>query len=125
MAIKIKKQETFIPIEVGDVKLKFDYNDNSLTEVRTELLKTQKKIGRIEGDEMDEKAVEDAKEILTEAMDAMFGEGAFEKLYEMTPSIIVVLEYFSLMVDGITEELRKKGLETDIEQRQNKYLNKE
>lgn len=125
MAINIKKQETAIPVIVGDIELEFIFTDDSMTKVRKELLKTQKKIGRIEGEDWDDKEIDKAKTILTEAMDSMFGDGAFEQLYKMTPSVIVVLDYFRLMVEGVTEELNQKGLGTDEDKQTAKYLPKE
>lgn len=122
MSINIKKQDTFIPVVVGDVELKFHFEDDSMTKVRNTLLRTQKEIGRIEGDDWTDKEVEKAKAILTKAMDSMFEEGAFEKLYAMTPSVIIVLDYFRLMVDGVTEELSKKGIASDEGDIAKKYL---
>lgn len=124
MSINIKKQETYIPVIVGDVELKFHYTDDSMMEVRKTLLETQKEIGAIEGKEWGEKEVEEAKAVLVDAMDAMFGEGAFDALYKMSPSVIVVLDYFRLMVDGIVEELNKKGLGNPDAKRAEKYLAK-
>lgn len=124
MGINIKKQTTSIPVKVGDVELKFHYTDESMTKVREELLKTQKEIGRIEGEEWTDREVEQAKGILKDALDAMFGDGAFAQLYEMTPSVIVILDYFRLIVDGVTEELDKLGIKTDEDQKTDKYLNR-
>ncbi len=125
MSIQIKKQETFIPLEVGDIKLKFHYTDDSMLEVRKQLLKTQKEIGRIEGEEWDNKEMEQAKEILTKAMDSMFGKDTFKQIYAMTPSVIVVLDYFKQMVDGVTNEMSKRGIAVNEDKLTEKYLPKE
>ncbi len=125
MAINIKKQETFIPIKVGDVELKFHYSDKSMAKVRKELIKTDEEIKKATKNGETNDNIEDVKVILVKAMDSMFGEDAFDKIYKMTPSVIVVADYYKQMTTGVIDELNKRGMGLNEDAIAEEYLIKE
>jgi len=118
MAIKIEKKQTEIPIEIGDLKFTFDVTDESIKKFRENVIQIQKELDSINDEEED---MENAKAILGKGFDVILGDGAFEKVYQMTPSIPYLLNYFVQLVDGLTEELNDIGA---FQERANKYLRK-
>ena len=119
MAIKIEKKQTEIPIEIGDLKFAFDVTDESIKNFRENAIKIQMELEGLENKE--DENLELSKDILRKGFDLMLGEGAFEKIYQMTPSIPYLLNYFIQLVDGLTEEINDIGA---IQERANKYLRK-
>jgi len=119
LAIKIEKKQTEIPIEIGDLKFAFDVTDESIKNFRENAIKIQMELEGLENKE--DENLELSKDILRKGFDLMLGEGAFEKIYQMTPSIPYLLNYFIQLVDGLTEEINDIGA---IQERANKYLRK-
>lgn len=71
--------------------------------------------------EMTENNVDEAKDFLKRVFDAVLGEGAFGKVYDINPSIIVVAAYLLQIVEGIYQELQStSGAGQDVLK---KYLN--
>ena len=118
MAIKIEKKQTEIPIEIGDLKFAFDVTDESIQRFRENAIKIQQELEVIDDEEED---FNKAKDILKKGFDVILGDGAFERVYQMTPSIPYLLNYFIQLVDGLTEEINDIGA---IQERANKYLRK-
>lgn len=124
MTIKIQTKKPSIPIEIGDLKFEFQASDESILTFREEGLKAQKEFHSITLEEEDEKAVEQAKSILKRAFDLILGDGAFEKIYELSPSVIICMHYFTQITQGIEEELRKRGFAESVQEKAKKYLKK-
>ena len=118
MAIKIEKKQTEIPIEIGDLKFAFDVTDESIQRFRENAIKIQQELETIDDEEEN---MENAKAILGKGFDVILGDGAFEKVYQMTPSIPYLLNYFIQLVNGLSDELSALGA---IEERAQKYLGK-
>ncbi|WP_077616881.1 hypothetical protein [Caenibacillus caldisaponilyticus] len=118
MAIKIEKKQTEIPIEIGDLKFAFDVTDESIQRFRENAIKIQQELEVINDEEED---FNKTKDILKKGFDVILGDGAFERVYQMTPSIPYLLNYFIQLVDGLTEELNDIGA---FQERANKYLRK-
>jgi len=118
LAIKIEKKQTEIPIEIGDLKFAFDVTDESIQRFRENAIKIQQELEVIDDEEED---FNKAKDILKKGFDVILGDGAFERVYQMTPSIPYLLNYFIQLVDGLTEEINDIGA---IQERANKYLRK-
>ena len=71
--------------------------------------------------EMTENNVDEAKDYLKQVFDAILGEGSFDKVYDINPSIIVVAAYLLQIVEGIYQELQStSGAGQDVLK---KYLN--
>lgn len=105
----IKLQSNFIEFpfenEKGEVvlTLKFDKSDENFKQLEKTYDELNKKMGKI--NEQEESEVEQGKEILKEAVDQIFGEGSFDKMYQLSPSILLVFKYLVQMVEGIYQEI--------------------
>lgn len=124
MAVKIQTEKPVIPIEIGKLKFEFDISDESIKSFREEALKAEKEFHSISVNEEDEKALEQARNVLKRAYDLFFGEGAFEKIYELSPSVMICMNYFVQIVEGIESELNKRGLSQSAQEKAKKYLAK-
>jgi len=110
MAIKIQTKQTYVPVILGDLELKFDISDESI-------LKLEKSAGKIKSElekvkitsKNEEEAFEKSKQALKKGYDFLFGEGTFEKVYELSPSVAICAEYFEQIALGLFEELEKRG----------------
>ena len=121
--ILLKKNQIEIPFQDSDgntvLTLWFDKGDESLKLINKEM-KALGDIGKeLEGKDIPiEDDLEEANKIAKKAADSLFGEGSYEKLYELNPSIFVVMNYIFQIAIGIKEELESETLK-DVE---NKYL---
>lgn len=124
MAIKIQTQDTFIPIELGDLTLKFHVTDESVINFRKEAIRLQEELEKFSNSESDddEELLNRAKKALKHGLDTFFGDGAFEKVYDISPSVVIVMNYFEQMVEGITQELNKMGMSESQAEKAKKYL---
>jgi len=123
MAIKIQTQQTGIPVELGDLKFSFDVSDESIAKFRDNAKKIQKELGEIEEINDDEAATVMAKEVLRKGFNLTLGAGAFERIYEQTPSIMIVMQYFIQVSEGISEELDKLTKGGAQKEKVDRYLN--
>lgn len=125
MAIKIEEKKPEIPVEIGPLKFSFPVTDESILKFRkdvTEIQRELEKVEQIEGD--DENAVEQVKDVLRRGFDLVLGDGAFEKLYDMTPSVPYLMNYFVQLGEGLHEELQSLGAYQSVEKHAGKYLKK-
>jgi len=120
LVIKIQTEETFIPIEFGKLKFKFDTSDESIQSFYKsgeETMKEIESISAVEGEE-----IETVKAILKKGYDTFLGDGAFEKIYKQTPSVINLSSYFIQLSQSITEEIENMGLTESQQTKVDKYL---
>lgn len=127
MAIRIQTQDTFIPVEIGEVELKFKADDDSLNKIinavddfneRAEALET-----KVRSEELSYDAeFEATKELLKDSFDYLLGDGAFDKIYNQTPSLKLVLNYFLEISEGLKKELEERGIDTEQNEKMKKYL---
>lgn len=116
MTIKIQTKTHVIPIEVGDIKLSFDMSDENLDKLfdsEHEIMNTLSKV--------DKNDFEAQKKAIKKIIDEMLGEGSFDKLYDLTPSVFIVVEYFMQIAQGLKEEINKR-LGNDNLSKAKKYL---
>jgi len=116
MAIKIQTEKPVIPIELGELKFEFELTDENIKR----FYDTQDEI-RKEFEEMNGDDLESTKEIVKKAFDYILGDGAFDKIYEVSPSIIIVVKYFQQIVEGLEVELLERA-ENTVQQKAKKYL---
>src|SRR5699024_4440805 len=116
MAIKIQTQETQIPIEIGDVTLYFDMSDDNIDNLFKAQETFEKEIAQIDNDD-----IEGLKEMLRKTYDLILGEGAFDKVYELSPSVVILIRYFWAIFEGIVEEVEKRARQSKM-QKVEKYL---
>jgi len=122
LAIKIQTQQTHIPIELGDLKLKFDISDDSLIDLRKKIEEVQNIAQDIDTEGSDSEVMDRVKGVMRRAYDDLFGEGTFDKVYEVTPSILVTTQYFLDMAQGLGEEMEKRGFTSTSQEKLEKYL---
>lgn len=109
MAIKIQTKQTGIPIEIGEHTFYFDTSDESIANFHNNYEKVMKDLDSInvEGANIPE-TLEASKGVLKKGFDLFLGEGAFEKIYKMSPSVTIIMQYFVQIAEGIEEELNER-----------------
>jgi len=118
--IKIQIETAAIPVEIGKLKFEFDTSDESILDFRKTAFTFKDELENVDVTEGDE--YEGAKDILRRGFDLMLGEGSFKKIYEQTPSVILVAKYFVQLTESITERLNKMGLSETQQQKAQKYI---
>lgn len=122
MAIKIQTQKPEIPVEIGDLKFSFNVSDESIKKFRNEAIKVQKVLEEIAISDNDDQALEQAKEALKRGFEIMLGEGSFKKIYDISPSLVLCMQYFVQIAIGIDEELKNMGFSQSQKDLAKKYL---
>ena len=117
MTIKIQTKTTQIPIEFDDkLTLYFDMSDENIQRLFEAQETFEKEISEIENED-----IEGLKEMLRKAYTLFLGEEAFDKLYELSPSVVILTNYFWSIVEGLHEEIEKRAGQTKMEKIE-KYL---
>ena len=116
MAIKIQTKTHVIPIEIGDVKLEFDMSDENIKKLFNSEHDIMKMI-----DEVDKNDFDAQKEAVKSIVDKLLGDGSFDKLYELSPSVFIIVDYFLQIAQGLKEEINKR-LGNDNLSKAQKYL---
>lgn len=124
MAIKIQTEKTSIPIELGDLEFEFDVTDESIVKFRKDAENIQKELLDIEVNEDDDKALEQTKDVLRRGYELMLGKGSFEKVYKLSPSVMICMRYLEQIVEGIRTELEKMGFSETQKEKAQKYIQK-
>lgn len=116
--IKLKKNQIEIPFvdEEGEtvLTLHFDKTDKNIDrffKAKDEVFGLDKEIG-------DTAEYSDSIEIVKKSYDAILGEGTFEKVYKINPSMPICLSYLLDIADGILENLMQDMRTEKI----NKYI---
>lgn len=122
MAIKIQTQKPEIPIEIGNLKFSFDVSDESVKAFREQGIKLQKELEQIEAGLNDDSALDATKDALRRGFDLFLGEGAFDKIYELSPSIMIVADYFVRLSEGIEREIQNMGYSRTQQHKAQKYI---
>lgn len=121
MVIKIQTRKPEIPIEIGDLKFSFDTSDESIKEFYSQANEVRKELENITIND-EEKALEQAKEVLKQGFDVMLGVGAFDKVYALSPSVAICADYFVQLSEGIKRELDKMGASQPQQEKISKYV---
>lgn len=124
MSIKIQVKEDYIPIQLGDEEIRFYISDDAVLRLKKGAEDIQREIEAMEQGESEEEVLEQMKYILRKGFDFLFEEGAFEKVYSVTPSVVVALEYFQQMVEAVLQEIGKRTDVNPFLEKKSKYLNK-
>lgn len=118
--IRIKKNYIPIPFENEDgeieFELRFSMTDESIERLYSQAEEIDKLVNEVEeASEQDNK--DSAKEVLQKAIDAILGEGSYEKLYGHSQSLIITVEYYAEIIYLLVDELKKskmKDLEKEL-----------
>lgn len=115
-AIQLRKNLIEIPFQndKGEVELTlyFDKSDENIKRLHKSINELND-LKDIKEDDFDE-----AKKVIKKITDSIFGNGSFDKLYELNPSIQIIGVYLYQIAIGIKEEFEEEDLK-DIER---KYL---
>lgn len=124
--IKIQERKPEIPVEIGPLKFSFSVTDESVLNFRKNALPVLQELESMVLDENDEeKALEQAKEMLQKGFDVTLGDGSFEKIYELTPSVRYLADYFVQLWIGLDKEINNMGaFDQAIDNRAKKYTKK-
>lgn len=122
MAIIIQTEKPVIPIHLGDLNFEFSVSDESVKKFRSDAAKIQKELESVNVSDDDEKALEQAKDVLRRGFDLMLGNGAFEKIYDLSPSIVICIKYLAQIGEAIAGELEKMGFTESQQEKAKKYL---
>lgn len=122
MAIVIQEKKPEIPVEIGKLKFKFLVTDESVKDFRIKGTHIKQELETMKIDEDDERAIEQIKEVLQKGFDLMLGKGAFEQIYEMTPSVMYLTGYFVQLSNGLHEELISIGAYDAVQKKAQKYM---
>lgn len=117
---KIKLRQSIIPIGIYDeddnlvLELQFDKSDENIKKFYDAYAEMQVSDGKYKD------SIEDTKDYVKKYFDLMLGDGAFDKVYQLNQSIIIVVAYMMEISQYILDELDKDA-ELDI---LNKYMKK-
>lgn len=119
--IQIEKATIPIPFmdENGKIQLviEFDRTDENIKRLYgsfEDLEKTKNELSVTE----DGDVIDDAKHFIKDLMEPIFGEGTFEKVYALCPSVVAAVVHFYKMSLGLKEELEI----SDFKNFEEKYL---
>ncbi|WP_453992104.1 hypothetical protein [Bacillus nitroreducens] len=121
MAIIIQEQKPEIPVEIGKLKFKFIVTDESVKDFRVKGAQIKQELESMQMKEDDDAAIEQIKEVLKKGFDLMLGNGAFEQIYDMTPSVMYLTSYFVQLSNGLHEELISIGAFDTVQKKAQKY----
>lgn len=122
--IKIQRKDSYIPIEVEGIELRFSLEDDSMLKLRQKMNTIEKEFGALERGEDTEEALDKFRGVLRNAFDEMFEKGTFDKLYKKAPSIMIMTEYFGAIGSALHEELEKRGFVLTPQDKAKEYLAK-
>lgn len=121
MTIRIQTEELYIPVEFGSITLKFPIDDDSLVKLE----ESWKEVTENIKDKSDTVDIEEQKALIRQAYDFLFEEGTFDKVYELVPSTMMLLDYFVEISVGIRDELEERNAKrTSKHEEISKYLKK-
>lgn len=111
----IQLRKTTIDIPFLDDKgneqlvLHFDRSDENIKRLYASFDDIQNKAKAFEKENYEDD-FEEATAFVKETMDSILGEGSFDKVYALSPSIFIVVTYFYQLAIGIKEELELEDL---------------
>lgn len=112
-AIQLRKTTIDIPFMDGEKELftlHFDRSDKNIERLYNdydELIKNTESI-------TEETPLEEVKPFVKDFTDSILGEGSFDKLYEISPSLQIVMIYIMQITIGIKEEVEQEDIK-DLE----------
>ncbi|MCL1924211.1 MAG: hypothetical protein FWF50_01345 [Defluviitaleaceae bacterium] len=106
MALKINLESTVIPIEIGDLKFEINVTDENYSvfnQVFSKFLEDIESLSEAETEDL-----ELIKEKQKLVYDALLGEGAFEKIYAISPSVIVTTGVLTKVIEHLEAEVSNR-----------------
>jgi hypothetical protein len=118
-AIQLKRNIIDIPFQDDEGKtvltLQFDRSDEHVKEFHELFSDLEGRVSKLEknGNDWDE-----SEKVIKEIADAMLGEGSYEKMYKLNPSVVIITQYLYMIALAIKEELESE----DLKAVESKYL---
>lgn len=123
MTIKIDIQKPEIDISIGGIKFIYDYSDDTLSKLQEKRVQIVEELRNVNlEDEDDIGAIDKLKDLLNKAFDMYLGDGAFDKVYAINQSSLVLAEVFAEIHESIERELEKRGARISASAKAEKYL---
>lgn len=122
-AINIKSTVVKVPFvdDEGNTRLELSFDKKDITEQKiTDLQNEMLKNVALMSNQEEKNDFEQLKTVMTTVIDGIFGEGSFDKLYELSPSWSIVLHYFIEMIELIKTETENEL--SEMQSALNKYL---
>lgn len=122
-AINIKSTVVKVPFvdDEGNTKLELSFDKKDITEQKiTDLQNEMLKNVALMSNQEEKNDFEQLKTVMTTVIDSIFGEGSFDKLYELSPSWSIVLHYFIEMIELIKTETENEL--SEMQSALNKYV---
>lgn len=119
----IQLQKTTIDIPFVDAEgqqqlvIQFDRSDDNIKRLYDSFDSLEKAKNELSTTDSED-VFEDTKSFIKKVMDPIFGDGTFDKIYALSPSVLVVVIYFYQMAAALKEELETD----DFENFASKYL---
>lgn len=124
MSININlSNQSIIPVRFGEFDFNVDISDagkQKLMGLIEEFDNRNTDIGEVKDKESFAKAVEETKSILKSIYDPLFGEGAFDNIYNKYPDVTLLSNSFIDVANGVMAEYEKR---TRREQKDNYVAN--
>ena len=106
MAIKVNLETTVIPVEIGDLKFEIDVTDEKYEEYVQSFNAFLDDVSEL--DETESEDLKLLKEKQKHVYDVLLGEGAFESIYELAPSIMITTGILTQVVEQLEKEVMKR-----------------
>lgn len=112
--IKIDLQKPSIPIDFGEVEIHFYMDDAAIDRlmnfnVTEEIEKIQIKFSKYKEEgtlkEKESQMVDEMRDALALVYDDFFGEGTFQKIYDVYPSVLTLIEGLQAVMEELPEEI--------------------
>lgn len=120
---EVEEQVIKTGFKVGDEVIELDFltTDENVEKITKEIPKAEKEYNKRSKSE-DEDEVELLKEMVEEFYNTLFGEGAFDEVYEVIQSYDLCLIYLLYVTKHITEELNIRQQKRRQDKVMNEYL---
>lgn len=105
MVLKISTKKGKLPIEIGELTFHYDITDEGQAKLLKGSKKFEKKIKAL--GESDLSNLDVVKELLEETFDFLLGEGAFEKIYNQSPSTIECMDIAYELMMSLAAEMQQ------------------
>ena len=106
MAIKINVESTVIPVEIGDLKFQIDVSDEHYAVFSKAFDVFLEDMSRLSAEEEEDLAL--LREKQEKIYNTLLGEGAFESIYRLVPSIAHTTGILKQIVDHLEEEITQR-----------------
>jgi len=99
MAFKIELKSTVIPFTINGLDFEIDGSDEKLKAFNTKYVQLLTEVKEEKSNLLENE--NKYQDFVQEAMDELLGTGSFARLYEQTPSVIILFDALNQIVDSL------------------------